>query len=137
MVKSLPELIQDSRTCRYFLSKLVQGKLEKVENPLKVTKSMTTLDDHTETVYSSLYYLILESSKVQEAECLHAASHMGKGVGLTLLLKSIPEDARNEKIYLPTDLCLKSKLVRHKCTIHMNEIGELAGLACLDECMHA
>ena len=35
---------------------------------------------------------------------------MGRGLGLTLLLKSIPEDALNGKVYLPTDLCLKTKM---------------------------
>ena len=120
VVLSLPELVNQSRTSKYFLSKLVQGKLDKAENPLKVVKTLETLEEHAESVYSSLFYLILESSQVEDSDCLHAASHMGKGVGLTLLLKSIPEDALVDKVYLPTDLCLQSKMSYGEVTKGIN-----------------
>ncbi|QDZ24355.1 squalene/phytoene synthase [Chloropicon primus] len=110
VVSSLPELVGGSRTCKFFLSKLVQSKLEKVEKPLRVVKTLETLEENMEGSYSSMYYLLLESSKVEDLDCLQAASHMGKGVGLSLLLKSIAHDAMNDKVYLPTDLCLKSKV---------------------------
>lgn len=123
VASSLPDIVKDSRTCKYFLTKLVKGKLERAENPLRIAKTMETVEDHFETTYSSLFYLILESSGVDDTDCLQAASHMGKGVGLTLLLKSIPRDALNDKVYLPTDLCLKSKVNYNKVTKGYNSDG--------------
>ena len=57
-----------------------------------------------------VYYLLLESSGARQPEVLDAASHMGKGVGLALLLKSIPQDALKDKVLLPSDLCRDAKV---------------------------
>ena len=64
VVVSLPELVNESRSGKYFLSKLVQAKVQKVERPLKVVKTLDTIEQHVDSTYSSLFHLILESSQV-------------------------------------------------------------------------
>mmetsp|Transcript_15572 Transcript_15572/g.39605 ORF Transcript_15572/g.39605 Transcript_15572/m.39605 type:complete len:199 (-) Transcript_15572:1230-1826(-) len=103
-------MVRDSRTCKYFLSRMVQAKVDMAEKPIKVVRTLETLEQHAEQVHASLYYLVLESCKVTQPEALDAAGHMGKGVGLATLLRDVSEDARKDKVYLPTDLCRKHKL---------------------------
>ena len=129
------EEVASSRMAKYLLSKIVHEKLRKAEEPLKISRTIDSLEQHAESTYSSLYYLILDAAKVScvrpkgrrkwtiqnltgchyyqvnDSECHHAASHMGKAVGLARLLMSIPQDVVNQKIFLPSDVCLENKLV--------------------------
>ena len=98
VVSLLPRVVGDSRTRKFLLNKVVQAKLELVEKPLRVCKTLESVEENAEGTYSSLYYLMLESSGARQPEVLDAASHMGKGVGLALLLKSIPQDALKDKV---------------------------------------
>ena len=110
VVSLLPRVVGDSRIRKFLLNKVVQAKLELVEKPLRVCKTLESVEENAEGTYSSLYYLLLESSGARQPEVLDAASHMGKGVGLALLLKSIPQDALKDKVLLPSDLCRGAKV---------------------------
>lgn len=54
-----------------------------------------------------LLYLQLAAVGVQNRDADHAASHLGKALGLTTLLRGTPFHASQRRSYLPIELCVQ------------------------------
>lgn len=77
---------------------------------------------------SQLLYLQLAAAGVASKEADHAASHLGKAVGITTLLKGTAFHASNRRSYLPLDWCADHRVsqvsVDHvACLCTHREIG--------------
>ncbi|KAG1668088.1 hypothetical protein FOA52_010498 [Chlamydomonas sp. UWO 241] len=66
---------------------------------------MTGLEKYAEGTASQLMYLQLAAAGIASRDADHAASHLGKAVGLATLLKGTPFHAARRRSYLPLDLC--------------------------------
>lgn len=62
-----------------------------------------------------LLYLQLASAGVQSREADHAASHLGKAVGIATLLKGTKYHGERRRSYLPVDLCAKHGVSQVRC----------------------
>lgn len=65
------------------------------------------LEDYAEGSASQLLYAHLAALGVKSRDADHAASHLGKAVGLTTLLRASAVHASRRRSYLPLDLCAK------------------------------
>jgi NADH dehydrogenase [ubiquinone] 1 alpha subcomplex assembly factor 6 len=67
--------------------------------------SIEGLERYSEGSASQLLYLQLAAAGVASKEADHAASHLGKAVGISTLLRGTAFHASNRRSYLPLDLC--------------------------------
>ncbi|KAJ9505397.1 hypothetical protein QJQ45_009574 [Haematococcus lacustris] len=65
------------------------------------------LEQYAEGTASQLLYLQLAAVGVQSREADHAASHLGKAVGIATLLRGLPYHAARRRSYVPMDLAVK------------------------------
>ena len=81
---------------------------------------MTNLDDHqfmtisdmetySENTASSLLYLQLESLGIKDVNADHAISHIGKMIGISTFLRSLPFHLSQKRMVLPAQITAKVK----------------------------
>ena len=67
--------------------------------------TLQKLEDFAEATQSNLLYLQLEAACVKSADADHAASHLGKAVGIASLLRGTHHLLSRSISYFPLDLC--------------------------------
>ncbi|KAL1930794.1 hypothetical protein VTP01DRAFT_10956 [Rhizomucor pusillus] len=83
-----------------------------------ISERTTNLDDHqfmtikdmesySENTASSLLYLHLESLGIKDVNADHALSHLGKTIGITTFLRSIPFHLSQKRLVLPAEITAK------------------------------
>ena len=110
VVQMLHYLVQRHSLTQRLFSRLVQAKLTDVE--FAPPPSIAELDAYNESTYSSLLYLALQCTATKQANVHadHVASHVGKAIGLTRLLQSLPAHAREQRCYIPTAIMQQCKV---------------------------
>lgn len=88
---------------------------------------------------SCIYFIFLKESlfsvEIKNVEVDHAASHLGKAIGITNFIRSIPFNAQHRRALIPQDLVIKYSLsqesfIRHKEKEKVQElVFELASQA--------
>lgn len=68
------------------------------------------LERYGEGTASQLLYLQLAAAGCSSKDADHAASHLGKAVGICTLLKGTAVHAAQRRSYLPIDLCAEHKV---------------------------
>ena len=79
---------------------------------------MSNLDDHqfmtikdmeayAENTQSSLLYLQLESLGIKDVNADHAISHIGKMIGISIFLRSLPFHISQKRLVLPAEITAK------------------------------
>eukprot|EP00879_Flechtneria_rotunda_P013702 GHRR01014313.1.p1 GENE.GHRR01014313.1~~GHRR01014313.1.p1 ORF type:complete len:184 (+),score=41.98 GHRR01014313.1:468-1019(+) len=63
------------------------------------------LESYAEDTASQLLYLQLAAAGVVSRDADHAASHLGKAIGISLLLRGTPYQASKRRSYMPVELC--------------------------------
>ena len=71
--------------------------------------NLEELESYSESTNSTLLYLILQSIRIQSVKVDHAASHLGKAMGIITALRATPHLSK-EKTHLPLDLLCKYNL---------------------------
>jgi phytoene/squalene synthetase len=90
---------------------------------------------HAESTSSALLYLTLECMGIRNVHADHAASHIGKALGILLTLRSLPYHASKQQIYLPRSIIVSeqvdiaSVLSGHNSPQLANAVFELASIA--------
>lgn len=129
----LREVIHKKKLSQVWFTKIIDARTK----DLSVTQP-ATLDDlveYSEATASSLLYLALESANIRNIQADHAASHLGKAIGLSTILKAIPYHSIDNQVYIPIDLSVKhkfsaEKFIRREITQEgRNVIYEIANLA--------
>ncbi|RUS26629.1 Squalene/phytoene synthase-domain-containing protein [Jimgerdemannia flammicorona] len=79
------------------------------ESILDDPQYMTIVDveRYAENTASALLYLQLESMGVREVSADHAASHLGKAIGIATLLRALPFHATKRRLVLPAEVTAK------------------------------
>jgi NADH dehydrogenase [ubiquinone] 1 alpha subcomplex assembly factor 6 len=87
---SLARVLEEVRLSQSWFKRIVNA----YESELDITNFGTfdSLEAHAENKYSSLIYLNLEGLGVIDLKADHAASHIGKCIGITRILQSLPYD---------------------------------------------
>jgi len=71
-------------------------------------QSVQELEYYGEMIHSTLYHLALDSLGVEDEKARHAASHLGRAMGMVLALRGTPVLALQRKVSLPQDLIEKT-----------------------------
>lgn len=81
-------------------------------NQLATIREFETLCEHS---HSSLLYLALESMGFQgHPDAEHAASHVGKALGIASILRALPHHWQQRRLFLPLEVCQHYGLVPEK-----------------------
>lgn len=67
--------------------------------------SIAYLEAYSEATSASLLYTQLDVGGVRDTGADHAASHLGKALGMVSLLRGTPHHAKQRRCYLPLDVC--------------------------------
>ncbi|XP_023931837.1 NADH dehydrogenase (ubiquinone) complex I, assembly factor 6 [Lingula anatina] len=70
-------------------------------------KSIAELEEYAENTVSSIQYLLLQAAGVEDIHADHAASHIGKAVGIVTALRSVPYHSGRGRVYIPYELLMK------------------------------
>jgi NADH dehydrogenase [ubiquinone] 1 alpha subcomplex assembly factor 6 len=70
-------------------------------------QTLEAMEQYSEDTQSSILYLHLEALGISDNAADHAAGHLGKAIGLTLLLRSIPFTIEKGMVGLPSDIMSK------------------------------
>ena len=83
----------------------IVSQREKAAAGEAIQADLDALEAFAEGTASPLLYLQLEAAGVKDPAAHHAASHLGKAAGLSLLLRGTVEHVQRKELYLPQDLC--------------------------------
>ena len=97
-----------ARTKRW-LRRIADARVRDAELGLEnlTPSSMAYLEAYSEATASSVLYLQLDGAGVRDADADHAASHLGKALGMVSLLRGTAHHAKQRRCYLPLDVCAK------------------------------
>jgi NADH dehydrogenase [ubiquinone] 1 alpha subcomplex assembly factor 6 len=89
-------------------------------------RSISDLEKYVEDTSASLFYLGMESMNIRDLNADHAASHVGKALGLITLIRALPYHAKAREVYIPTELTAKHNITSEMLFkgTHSPEIGE-------------
>ncbi|ELR18356.1 phytoene synthase family protein, putative [Acanthamoeba castellanii str. Neff] len=90
---------------RTWFTRILNKRAEDIEG--RPMPTLAALENFTEDTASSLLYLTLESLRIRNMDADHAASHIGKAVGISFLLRGTPYHLQQRQTYLPMDLLAK------------------------------
>lgn len=122
VIAALQEVIRQVPLTRYRMQRILSAKEEDWirSDPIKNVSTLHEFVDSTLVQLQLLQYEAIhgitqmdQSSSREgdmnknEEDVLQAAIHVGKGVGLTLLLRDTARSAQRHRTYLPLDLCEK------------------------------
>ena len=65
---------------------------------------------YTQDIYGSLFHAQLDILNCQNAEADHAASHYGKAIGITHIIRQLKSQASRRVCLLPVQLMTKVKI---------------------------
>ncbi|KAH8361219.1 hypothetical protein KR200_003798 [Drosophila serrata] len=116
--ESQPSYVKDQPVLRELKHTVGSRKLNKIylrrlvtareRPPNKAFESVRELEEYAEQTFSSLLLLLVEISGVRDLQVDHAASHLGKALGIATLLRAIPHAGRQQAVCVPLEV-----LVRH------------------------
>lgn len=112
--RALASVVSENKISKSWLKRSVEarindGKREETDVP----ESIEELEKYAEDTVSTLLYMTLQAGGIRSVDADHAASHVGKASGLSLLLKALPYHAsRNRHFsYIPTKVAEKHGLL--------------------------
>ena len=90
---------------RRWLERLIDARDSDLDGSAPV--SVAELEAFSEATHASLLYLSLEALGVRDLHADHAASHIGKALGIANVLRGFPLHARLGLRYMPEEVMLK------------------------------
>lgn len=89
-----------------------------------VESQYTSLDDlekYAEQTSSTLLYLALQAIGASDVHSDHAASHIGKAMGIATVLRATPFEIRERRLYLPAETMAKVDIFKnHEMVFNLN-----------------
>ncbi|KAG9295945.1 hypothetical protein G9A89_011797 [Geosiphon pyriformis] len=91
-----------------FFKRIIDERAANLDDPPFM--SVHDLETYTENTVSCLLYLHLESLSVKTIQADHAASHIGKAIGIVTTLRAFPYLVSKRRMLLPADILAKHKI---------------------------
>lgn len=95
---------------QYRLQRMLEAKRED-QCEHRPFQTMQNVEDFGENTQSQLAYLQLQAAGVRNSDADHAASHLGKAIGITSMLRGMHQFMKQGIHYFPADLCTKHNVV--------------------------
>ncbi|PNH02586.1 NADH dehydrogenase (ubiquinone) complex I, assembly factor 6, partial [Tetrabaena socialis] len=98
-----------SRYSRYAFKRIIDCREADFLDP-QPPLELSALEQYAEGTAAQLMYLQLSAVDVKNKDADHAASHLGRAVGITTLLRGTAAHAAARRSYLPLDLCAEARV---------------------------
>ena len=90
--------------------KLMDARMRAVTETHVAPRTLAEVEQYSEATYSSLLYLLCEALDAGDEGTMHAASHLGKALGMCVMLRATGHFVQRREIHLPMDLTAKHGL---------------------------
>ncbi|KAI8471363.1 MAG: isoprenoid synthase domain-containing protein [Monoraphidium minutum] len=100
---------REAKVGRYNLRRIIDAREEEFMRD-KPPLTLEELEAHCEGTASQLLYLQLAAAGIASRDADHAASHVGKAVGISLMLRGTPYQASQRRSLLPLEVCARHKV---------------------------
>ncbi|KAG2442344.1 hypothetical protein HXX76_002430 [Chlamydomonas incerta] len=97
------------RFSRYSFKRIIDVRESDFLDP-QPPLDMGALESYAEGTASQLLYLQLAAAGIKHRDADHAASHLGRAIGITTLLRGTAAHAAARRSYLPVDLCAEARV---------------------------
>ncbi|KAJ3390324.1 NADH dehydrogenase (ubiquinone) complex I, assembly factor 6 [Lobulomyces angularis] len=101
----LAESLETSNLSINWFNRILNERAENLNDPQYNT--LEELENYAENTSSSLLYLQLEALGLKNVTTDHVASHIGKAVGISTIIRATPYHVRERRFYLPTQIAAK------------------------------
>ncbi|EFA85791.1 UPF0551 family protein [Heterostelium album PN500] len=112
LIRVLAQQIKERGLSKTWFIRLLNRR-EKDLNSVQM-KDMDELEAYAEEIHGSLLLLNLESLGVRNSDAEHAASHLGRAMGIMTLIRGTPFHIKTRKIYIPASLTTKYGIVTER-----------------------
>jgi len=108
VARALLKVVQDSRPSKMWFDRILSTRVEDLQRGASPPEDLKSIEAYAEGTSSALLYLLLQTAGVRDTTSDHAASHVGKALGLCTLLRGTAHLAARRTCYLPADLMMKN-----------------------------
>ncbi|KAI8082412.1 isoprenoid synthase domain-containing protein [Thamnidium elegans] len=107
---ALAEALKTSTMSSMWMKRIITERTSNLDDHQFMTiKDMETYSENTQ---SSLLYLQLESLGVKDVSADHVISHIGKMIGISTFLRSLPFHVSQKRLVLPAEITAKYDIVQ-------------------------
>lgn len=104
VVSELAETMQRVKLTKRYFNRLIEARKMQYLNFITVKQ----LENYAEETVSCVNYLLLETNNCRNVDADHAASHLGKALGITNILRSIfTQHTRTQFLPIPQEILMK------------------------------
>ena len=93
---------------KMWFKRLIDARLDTLHG--KPFPTVDAVDSYAENSVSPIAYILLEAQSIKNVQADHAASHVGKAIGLTTVIRSVPFLVSRGQVNMPMDLLMKYNL---------------------------
>ncbi|XP_074268506.1 uncharacterized protein LOC141591909 [Silene latifolia] len=114
IAQSLSSVLSEHKISKAWLKRSVEARIKDAQKePDDIPKTIEELEKYAEDTQSTILYMTLQSGGINSTVADHAASHIGKASGISLLLRSLPYHASRHRhsAYIPSDIASKHGLM--------------------------
>lgn len=111
VLRALQAVLAEVQLSKRWFSRLLEARIEDLDRETS-PPTMEALEAYAENTASALLYLSLEAANVRSLSADHAASHIGKAEGLSLLLRGTLHHLQQRRSYIPLVTAAKHGLVQ-------------------------
>ncbi|XP_064466482.1 NADH dehydrogenase (ubiquinone) complex I, assembly factor 6-like [Ornithodoros turicata] len=115
--------VQSKRLSKHWLNRMIDSREDLITDRPHTT--LQNAEDYAERSISSTLYLILQASGIQDVQCDHVASHVGRLQGLTNLIRGVPFNASRGRVYLPIETMAKHKVSQEAVAQGKGDVKEV------------
>ncbi|KAF2074372.1 hypothetical protein CYY_004306 [Polysphondylium violaceum] len=106
LTRVLAQIIKEKQLTKTWFIKLLNRREKDLQSVQ--LRDMDELEAYSDDIYSSLILLTLEAMGVKgNHDIEHCASHLGKAVGIMVLIRGTPFHVSRRKLYIPVELTTK------------------------------
>ncbi|KAI9095847.1 isoprenoid synthase domain-containing protein [Phlyctochytrium arcticum] len=92
-----------------WFKRLITARLQTLSNPSPFP-SLAALETYAENTSASVLYLTLEACGIRDPRADHAASHVGKAVGVQSVLRGVPVTIKDRGLWIPAEVMARHGL---------------------------
>jgi NADH dehydrogenase [ubiquinone] 1 alpha subcomplex assembly factor 6 len=111
----------NAKLAKHWFKKLIETRMNAINLSDFPFQTLDDLEKYCDSTVSPVYYLIIESAlnseennnqKLVSKQRLvldHIASHLGRGQGISNILRGVSHNAKHNRCYIPSELLIKYK----------------------------
>ncbi|KAI8340639.1 Squalene/phytoene synthase [Chlamydoabsidia padenii] len=105
---ALAEALEHSDLSSMWFKRIISERMANLDDHAFMT--IKEMEDYGENTASSLLYLQLESLGVRDVQVDHVVSHLGKMMGISTFLRSLPFHLGQKRLVLPAQITAKHNI---------------------------